>query len=52
MINRRRAIAKRNGRFDLEDLISAAQRLGSYGEQLGGLAAALQRVREGEKKSD
>ena len=44
---RRRNDFRSNGVLDLDKLISGAQRLGSFGEEVGELAAALQRATQG-----
>ena len=49
-MNRRRG-ARRNGAFDFDGLVTAAQRLGSFGEEIGRAATAIQRATEGSKAS-
>ena len=49
-LNRRRG-ARRNGSFDLDGMITAAQRLGSFGEEIGRAATVIQRATEGSKLS-
>jgi hypothetical protein len=49
---RRRMSASSDGGFSLDNAISGLQRVGSYGEQLGALASALQSSVESGKKSD
>jgi hypothetical protein len=48
---RRRGNARRNGSLDLDKLISGIQRLGSFGEELGQFAAAIERATESSKRS-
>jgi hypothetical protein len=43
---RRRANGRRRGGIDLDGVISGMQRLGSFGEELGQLAKAMQQATE------
>jgi hypothetical protein len=51
VINRRRGASRGNGTFDFDNLIAAAQRLGSFGEEIGRVATALQHATQGSKNS-
>jgi len=49
VISRRRGGNRRNGSLDFDNLIAAAQRFGSFGEDIGRAATAIQRAAEGSK---
>jgi hypothetical protein len=51
VINRRRSSARRNGSIDFDRVVEAAQRLGSFGEEIGRVATMIQQVNDGRKSS-
>jgi hypothetical protein len=50
VINRRRA-ARRRGGIDFDGIVAAAQRLGSFGEEIGRVASMIQQANEVSGKS-
>jgi hypothetical protein len=50
-IKLRRSGSRRNGNLDFDRVIEAAQRLGSFGEEVGRVATAIQQVSAGAKSS-
>jgi hypothetical protein len=51
VIRRHQGGTRRNGAFDFDNIIAAAQRLGSFGEEIGRAATAIQRATESPKRS-
>jgi hypothetical protein len=51
VLNRRRAGARRNGNIEFDRVLQAAQRLGSFGEEIGRVATVIQQVNQGAKSS-
>jgi hypothetical protein len=49
VLRRRRVASRRNGGLDLDGLLGAARRLGSFGEEIGQAAAAIQHATERSK---
>jgi hypothetical protein len=51
VINRRRAATRHRGGIDFDGIVAAAQRLGSFGEEIGRVASMIQQANEVSGKS-